>query len=257
MSSWGRPRSCIGRSPANAEAVLDQLQTEAARSAPLGGVGGCAAATGTATTGATTGGMLVIGTDGGKAGSISFSSASELSDKLAAALGVSGDQVRQAMLETMQSLMPATAPPPDPMAAIAQQLGVPETRVCQAFFGSASAQSVVIARSSSNANAAFASQNPVGPDGHPALNLSTASTDQLAGIAATLGVSPERLQAAIKAALVQAAPPNVPAPPSQQQIVSAFARNLGLDEGRVSAALNQVEGNSGFYFVVTLPGGSR
>jgi hypothetical protein len=238
--------------PANAEAVLDQLQTEAANGVALG-VGGCAASMATAH--ATTGSMLFVGAGVGKSGPVSFSSASALSDKLATALGVSGDQVRQAMLETMQSLTLATAPPPDPMAGIAQQLGVPEAQVCEAFFSSGAAQSIVIARGSGNAE--YAANPAEGPDGGPALNLSTATTDQLAGIAAKLGVSPERLQTAIKATVTKAATDKLPTPPTQEQIVSTFARNLGLDEGRVRNAITQIEGNSGFYFAVPLPPGNR
>jgi hypothetical protein len=236
--------------PANAEAVLGQLQTEAANSVMVSGMAGCAPAAGTAR--ATTGGMLFIGAGVDNNAPASVSSASDLSDKLAAALGVSGDQVRQAMLETMQSLTPATAPPLDPLAGVATQLGVPESQVCQAFFNSGTPTTITIARG--DGKTGFASKSGVGPDGAAqALNLTTANTEQLAPIAARLGVTPERLQAAIKAGVAATTPAQMPAPPSQQQIVSTFARNLGLDQARVQRAITQVEGSAGFYFAVPLP----
>jgi hypothetical protein len=235
--------------PASAEAVLGQLQSEAANSVALSGAGGCPPPGG-AVQRATTG-MLVIGAGVGKSGPVSISSASDLSDKLAGALGVSGDQVRQAMLETMRSLTPATSPPPDPMSAIARNLGVSQEQVCSAFFSDGAQTTIMIGRP--DGNAGF-SAPPGGPDIGHALNLTTATPDQLAPIAAKLGVSSDKLQAAIRSAVAETASAHLPAPPSQEQIVSTFAHNLGIDEGRVRTAINQVEGNNVFYFAVPLPG---
>jgi hypothetical protein len=169
------------------------------------------------------------------------------------------------MLATMQSLAPEKAPSLDPMAAIASQLGLPEDQVCQAIFHGGSPVAMMIGKADGNGDAFFESKGPVGPDGGQALapdggqvlNLTTANVAQLAPIAAKLGVSPEKLQSAIKVAVAGATPAQLPKPPSQQQIVSTFARNLGMDESRVSSAITQVEGSNGFYFAVPVPGATH
>ena len=180
----------------------------------------------------------------------------ELSDKLAQALGVSGDRVRQAMLDTVRADMPASLPP-DPMTAIAQQLGVSRDQVCSAFF-----DSKVIGIGFGFGGVAAPGGLPTGglpakPPATPAppqgfLNLSSATNEQLSGPAQRLGVTPDKLRAAIQAAIPNQ-PPALPKPPNPDETINRFAQNLGMSPDRVKAAITQVEGPNRFYFAVPIP----
>lgn len=70
-----------------------------------------------------------------------------------------------------------------------------------------------------------------------------------------LGVSPERLLAAVKAA----APPPLAleVPPSPDELVNRFAQNLGMSPEKVRAAIRQVEEPNRFYFVLPLRGSGQ
>jgi predicted PhzF superfamily epimerase YddE/YHI9 len=178
----------------------------------------------------------------------------DLSDRLAQALGISGDRVRAAMLATIQADMPS--PPPDPMAAIAAQLGLPTEQVCAAFFDGAPTGGSVAVSEHRTIGVTRGSETT----GHPSVmigvngttvDLGSATADQLRGPAQRLGVTPERLQAAVRAAV--AALPAPPSPPSSDEIIRRFASNLGLSEDTVRAAIAKVEGTGRFYFAVPLP----
>jgi hypothetical protein len=167
---------------------------------------------------------------------------------------VSGDQVRQAMRQTLSAELPTNLPP-DPMAGIAQQLGVSTEQVCAAFFNPQS-PGVVISGSLPDekhvtSGGKMDSGAVVGING-TAINLNTVTADQLSGPAQKLGVTPDRLLAAVKASIPS--PPALPTPPSEDEIISRFAQNLGMSQEKVRAAITQVEGPNQFYFVVPFPG---
>jgi len=240
--------------------IVDQLQAEAIGTEAASDAGRCAPGPDAARTG----GMVAYEMPSGPgkppppaappSGPTTMAgNPNDLSDRLAQALGISGDRVRAAMLATIQAAMPA--PPPDPMAAIAAQLGVPAQQVCAAFFdGSAAGGSMAVS-----------GQTSVGVKGggegnHPSviigvnglmIDLDTATAEQLRGPAERLGVTPERLQAAVRAAV--ASLPAPPPPPSSDEIIRRFASNLGLSEDTVRAAIAKVEGTGRFYFAVPLP----
>jgi hypothetical protein len=236
---------------ASAAEVLTQVEAEAVS------VSGTSSATCQPPDGATqsSGGIIAIGSGpgqpGGPSGPISSANANQLSDKLAQALGVSGDQVRQAMRQTLSSEIPTNLPP-DPMASIAQQLGVPAEQVCAAFLNPQSPGLVI---SGSVPDGKYVTSGGktdrgvvVGINGTP-INLNTVTADQLSGPAQKLGVTPDRLLAAVKASI----PSPPPAPPSEDEIISRFAQNLGMSQDKVRAAITQVEGPNQFYFVVPIP----
>ena len=238
---------------ASASETLYQLQVEAVTSRPVPGP--CAPPAGPEPPPA--GGTIAFG--GGKATSgpetISSADAAQLSDKLAQALGVSGDRVREAMRATLAPELPS-GPPPDPIAGIARQLGVSTEQVCEAF-SNPGATGVMV----SGSVAADAQHVTTGGGSGPsvvfningtAINLDSETADQLNGPAQKLGVSPERLLAAIKAAVPSPAP--LPAaPPNPDDIINRLAKNLGMSPGKVRAAITQVEGPNRFFFVVPLP----
>jgi hypothetical protein len=245
--------------PASAAEVMSQVQAEAVMmmttgDGPCGGSTG-AGGVGLAITHAPGGGPV----GGGAPGPVSIQSSSagsptELSDRLAAALGVSGDKVRQAMIDTVKAQMPASLPP-DPVADIANQLGLPYPQVCSAFFdpqngiggfvvryGSGPADGANVKRSDElRLNASTNGQQPI--------DLNTATPEQLAGAAKALGVTPERLAAAVKATLSKPMPAP-PTPPGEDEIITRFAQNLGMSTDKVKAAITQVEGPNQFYFAV-------
>jgi hypothetical protein len=245
--------------PASAAEVMSQVQAEAVTmmttgDGPCGGGAGSGGVS-LAITHAPGGGPIAAGAPGPVSvqGS-SAASPTELSDRLAAALGVSGDKVRQAMIDTVKAQMPSSLPP-DPVADIAQQLGLPPQQVCSAFFdpqngiggfvvhyGSGPADAPNVKRSDElRLNGTAAGQQP--------MDLNTATPEQLAGAAKALGVTPERLAAAVKATLSKPMP-SPPAPPSEDEIISRFAQNLGMSTDKVKAAITQVEGPNQFYFAV-------
>lgn len=252
--------------PADASEVLGQIQMEASAqyfvsdAAPGCGAGGEVMRT------AGVAGMQVSGFGTPPSGPVTASNANELSDKLAAALGVTGDQVRAAMLASVQAELP-TAAPPDPMDSIAKQLNLPRDKVCAAFFQGPNAItgfSVGDARVTRSGGDAAVTQSSgdtavtrsggdaaVTRTGSNVIVLNTVTADQLKPQALQLGVSPDQLLAAVKAALPPpGAPPKLPDP---DEIIRRFAQNLGLPEAKVRAALTQVEGNHGFYFAVPPP----
>lgn len=252
--------------PASAAEVLSQVQAEAVTMLSTSGGPACSE---TPANGAATGGVAFAvghGPGDGPAGATGATvtdpvkgSPTDLSDKLAQALGVSGDRVRDAMIATMRAEMPSTLPP-DPFTIIAQQLGLPREQVCNAFMdGQSGVGGVGVHFQGAGAPAAQRqAKDDVrldGADGKPEIDLNTATADQLKGPAQRLGVTPERLATAVHAAA--ASMPAPPPPPEEDQIISRFAQNLGLSEDKVRAAIKQVEGNSAFYFSVPVPFAKR
>jgi len=245
--------------PVSAADVVGQLQNEAFGMS-VGGTAGCLGGKPQVTGGAVVA-VSSAGTGAPAAGPVAVGNPNDLSERLAQALGVSGDKVRQAMLATVQAELPGT-PPPDPMASIATQLGMPRDQVCAAFFDQASSQSVVVTRSVTGSGEVKSSgSGPVVKIAVPgetgAIDLTTVAAEQLSGPAQRLGISPDRLLAAVRAAIpaLEAAP--TPPLPNPDAIISRFAQNLGMSESKVRAAITQVEGNQGFYFAVPLPGLGR
>lgn len=263
--------------PASAAEVLSQVQAETLTSlstnaavctdtpgSPGAGNFGYAVARNGASANVTTGGAVQTAPD---------VSPSELSDRLAQALGVSGDRVRQAMLDTMRAEMP-TSLPPDPMEGIAQRLGLPRQQVCAAFFDSSSGiHGIVLQHGAAGSASGQVTTRVVqiaGAPGQPnttldgkpvltdanaasALDLNTATPQQLAPVAQQLGVTPERLADAVHATAAEPLPPP-PTPPSEDELISHFAQNLGMSPDKVRSALTQVEGANHFYFfAVPLP----
>jgi hypothetical protein len=233
--------------PVSADA-LNQLESEAVAVSAVAAGQGCGASPVDAS--GTTGGVLAVktgvGTDAGPpaSGPASLGNPNALSDQLAAALGLSGDRVRAAMLATIHADMPF---PPDPMDGIATRLGLSRDQVCEAFgAGQGQPMAFVLANGTPPAGAPPA----VAPGGATLINLNTVTADELTQQAQKLGVSPERLLAAVRASV----PSSSPRPPNPDQIIQHFAQNLGLPEDRVRAAISQVEGPKGFYFVVPVPG---
>jgi hypothetical protein len=245
-------------------ALLDQVQAEAiAASTSAMDLAACAPASGTMPSGAIAIGAIGAGSppDGPVVHEQQPEGASQLSDRLAQALGVSGDRIRQAMLQTISADLPPS-PPPDPIAAIAQQLGVSSQQVCAAFFNN-NPQARPEARPQARGQSVKVS-GTVGADrpgihtqvlnlNGTEIDLNNVNASQLSAPAEKLGVSPERLSAALRAAL-PAPPPVPPTPPNKDEIISRFAHNLGMSEERVRAAITQVEGPNQFYFVVPLRG---
>jgi hypothetical protein len=238
--------------PASAEA-LSELQNEAVTmmasanaAGPCGG--GFSGAAGAQV-------AIVQGSPGEGAGPVQISgggqATSDLSDKLAQALGVSGDTVRHAMVDTMRSMMPASLPG-DPIQSIAQQLGVSQQQVCTAFFDGQSGVGGISIHRSSGKDARHLDVGGAG-GAKAGLDLATATPEQLAGPARSLGVTPQRLADVVHkvAADVDATPP--PAPPNKDEIIDRFAQNLGMSTDKVRAAIVQVEGDKTFYFGVPLP----
>jgi hypothetical protein len=246
--------------PASAEEVMSQVQAEAVTMmATTGGPCGKPAGGGDMAYAITrsTGGEPIAGAAGPSTlqGSQTVSP-TDLSDKLAAALGVSGDQVRQAMVNTLKSQMPSSLPP-DPIVDIANQLGLPSQQVCDALFDpNNGVGGFVVRRASGGGTQNLQTSDQIhvstAPDAKAPLDLDTATPEQLAGPARTLGVAPERLAAAVRATLSKPMP-TPPAPPSEDEIVSRFAQNLGMSTDKVKAAITQVEGPNRFYFAVPVP----
>jgi hypothetical protein len=245
--------------PASAEEVMSQVQAEAVTmlstgGAPCGGGGPGSGDVSVAITHAAGGGPIAPGTTGPVSiQGTTPGSPTDLSDRLAAALGVSGDKVRQAMIDTVKAQMPASLPP-DPVADIADQLGLPREQVCSAMFdpqngiggfvvhygtGPAGAQKGARGNELQLAGGQPGGQSPI--------DLNTATPEQLAGAAKALGVTPERLAAAVKATLSKPMP-TPPTPPSEDEIIARFAQNLGMSTDKVKAAITQVEGPNQFYF---------
>jgi RNA polymerase sigma-70 factor (ECF subfamily) len=234
--------------------TLNQLEIEAGGTSASGGTsgqimattpGGACVPAGAASD--KTGVVLAIQTvpqvEPATSGPSTMADPNALSNQLAAALGVSGDQVRAAMLATMHADMPT---PPDPMAGIAQQLGVSVDQVCSAFGAGQGPIGFYVRQAPPPAG----DPTPAVPSGANVINLNTVTADQLTPQAQKLGVSPQQLFAAIKASLPSTPPP----PPNPDQIIQSFAQNLGMPVDKVRAAITQVEGNKGFYFVVPVPG---
>ncbi|MBV8714889.1 MAG: hypothetical protein JOZ65_07460 [Chloroflexi bacterium] len=177
-------------------------------------------------------------------------SSTDLSDKLAEALGVSGAKVRQAMVDTMREEMPASLPP-DPIDGIAQNLGVTRQQVCSAFFDGESGGEPQVVGISARRAADGSDSNVTAFDqvhlGSIVFDPNTVTAQQLAAPAQRLGVSPDRLLAAVKASLPakMAAPPT---PPNKDEIINRFAANLGMSPDKVRDAITQVEGPHLFYF---------
>jgi hypothetical protein len=235
----------------NAADVLEQLQTEAygamvETAGPCPGPGGPHAA----------GGTLAIQTGGSDAGHVAMTNtsanANDLSEQLARALGVSGDRVRQAMIATVKADLAAV--PPEPMTAIAQRLGKTPADVCAAFFDAraSTGEHGVVAGFSSSVSTGRPEQRAEAALnlGGRVINLNSASAEELREPAQRLGISPEQLLAAVRAAFPSTPQPP---PPSPDEIIQRLASNLGMSEDQVRTAIKQVQGNSGFYFVVPLP----
>jgi hypothetical protein len=235
--------------PASAADVLDQLQTEAF-GAMIEGEGPCPGMGAPHGAGST----LVIGSGGTAAGPVTVSNAgdpNELSERLAKALGVSGDRVRQAMIATLRA---DPAAPPEPISTIAQQLDKTPSEVCAALFDPQSAGGdhlVVSASTQAGTGRPGPRMEAVFNVGGKAINLNSASADDVSAPAQRLGVTPERLLTAMRATLPSTPPPP---PPSEDEIIKRLAGNLGLSEDQVRAAIKQVRGNAPFFFVVPLPG---
>jgi hypothetical protein len=238
--------------PANASEVLGQLQAEARQGFVSGAAVGCGAPVPEQVQTAGVVAMQSGGFGPEVSGPVTLSNANELSDKLAAELGVTGDRVRAAMLATVQADLPTT-PPPDPMQTIANQLGLTRDQVCAVFlqgsdaitgfhFGSEPPDGAKLAPLPGASDASF-------------VDLNTVTAEQLKDKAQKLGVSPERLLSAVKAVAPPPGPPLKPLNPDA--IIRCFAQNLGMSEDKVRAALNKVEGSHGFYFAVPVPGLSR
>jgi hypothetical protein len=79
---------------------------------------------------------------GQPSGPVTTLNPTDVSDRLAKALGVSGERLREAMIATMRTETPGSLPP-DPLASIAQQLGVSRKQVCVAFTESGSPNLVI------------------------------------------------------------------------------------------------------------------
>jgi len=249
--------------PASAEEVMSQVQAEAVTVMSTG-AGPCRGGAGLgdvgmAITHASGGGPV----GGGAPGPVSLQPATtgsptDLSDRLAAALGVSGDKVRQAMIDTIKAQMPSSLPP-DPLADIADQLGLPREQVCSALFDPQNGIGGFVVQygpgpaDAQNGNKSDALRMYGGPNGQQRIDLNTATPEQLAGAAKALGVTPERLAAAVKATLSKPMP-TPPAPPSEDEIITRFAQNLGMSTDKVKAAITQVEGPNQFYFAVPVFG---
>jgi hypothetical protein len=143
------------------------------------------------------------------------------------------------------------APPPDPIATVAQQLGVSREQVCAALFDSGAVSMAAGAVTSSH-------QPRRGPilllNGHT-IDLSADASSELSGPARRLGVSPDRLAAALRAAVP--APESVPPPLSQDELIKRLAANLGLSQDTVRTALREVSSSGGLDFVIHLPALSR
>jgi hypothetical protein len=236
--------------PASAAEVLDKVQAEAISASTVAAVD--AASCSPPSEMATTGGM-VFATGPADGGPVEMQpgTATQLSDRLAQALGVTGDKFRQAMLQAIAADLPPSLPP-DPFAAIGQHLGVSRQQVCAAFVGTQTpSQGLTVSHAAGGDRA---------PRHNQVLNLNGIELDpdhidpgQLSAPAQRLGVSPERLAAAVRDALP---PPAIapPTPASKDEIISRLARNLGTSEDRVRTAITQVEGPNHFYFAVPLPG---
>jgi hypothetical protein len=235
--------------PASA-AAIEQLQSEAVGSLSTSR-GPCA----DTPTGSGAGVTIANATGGEQAGASRLQiqgpqtlSPTDLSDKLAIALGVSGDRVRQAMVDTMRAEMPASLPP-DPIDGIARNLGLSRQQVCAAFVdGQSGTVGFSVRRAADGQDGNVTTSNQVYL-GSTVFEPGTLTAQQLAAPAQRLGVSPERLLAAVKASL-PAQMPAPPSPPSKDEIINRFAANLGLSPDKVSAAITQVEGPHLFYFAV-------
>jgi len=242
--------------PVSAE-VLDKLQAEAAVavgvSAGPGRPGTChdpAHATGAIAIGAP--GRGTGGSPGAGQVPISNTSAADISDRLGKALGVSGDRVRDALITTMRPHLDSL--PPEPMASVAQQLGLSRQQVCEAFASappSGHEQHVVTHAAPDDGRPHTAASLVV--DGK-AIDPSTVTADDVKVPAQRLGVSADRLASALRAAMPSTPPP---APPAEHEIVGGLARNLGIGEDKVRAALKEVEANGPLPFTVPLPGLER
>jgi hypothetical protein len=234
--------------PVSAADVLDQLQVEAvgAWGEAIGQCPGPGAAH-------AAGGTLVVGAGGPGSGPVTSSSPTEMSERLAKALGVSGDRLRQAMIATLQADVAGL--PPEPMTAIAQQLGKTPAEVCAAFFDPQAGGSPQFGVSGSALRVADGRPSTVASvslGGRP-INLSSANAEEVREPAQRLGVSPERLLAAIEASI-----PSTPPPPlSEDELIQRLASNLGMSQDQVRTAIRQVQGSGPIQFVVPLPGLGR
>jgi hypothetical protein len=241
------------RPEAASAAAVEQLQNEAVTMLSTSGGGPCAGTPGEGGVGVT----IAQTTGGGSPapGAVQVQrpqsvSPNELSDKLAQALGVSGDRVRQAMVDTMRAEMPASLPP-DPIDGIAKNLGVTRQQVCSAFFDGQSVDvgygvkgQVVSVGGGPQTTQQTTQHISIG-----GLDLTNVTAQQLAAPAQRLGVTPERLLEAVHA--VVATPlPAPPSPPNKDEIIDRLAANLGMSPDKVKAAMTQVEGPNIFYFAV-------
>ena len=234
---------------ASASEAFQRLEAEATSAASTPGPCG-----GGKLASAATGGVVAMagGVDANpKAPALTSTDASQLSDKLAQALGVSGDRVRQAMRQTLAPDLPS-GPPPDPIAGIARQLGMSTDQVCAAFANpnAQDGSSVSVGRQVTTGGA---KRGAVLYINGTEIDLESETAGQLSAPAQKLGVSPDRLLSAIKAA-VPAPPSPPPNLPSKDELINRFAQNLGMSPDKVRAAMTQVEGPNRFYFVVPLPG---
>ena len=214
--------------PVSAAEVLDQVQTEALQASTDAGACGreSGAKTGTG------------GTAPAQPGA-----ATELSDRLAQALGVSGDRMRQAMLETMCADMPQVSW--DPMQAIAQQLGVSPEQVSAAFANPQTPGHTAVGLQVSDQDGSRSVKLNLNGT---RIDVDHIDTGQLNGPAQQLGVSPDRLAQAIRMAVP--APAELPKQSSEDEIITRLAQNLGKSPDQVRAAITQVEGSGPFYFAV-------
>jgi hypothetical protein len=234
--------------PVSASDVLDQLQTEAVGA--LGEVTGQCPSQGEAHA---TGGALVVAAGGPSSGPVTATSPTDMSERLAKGLGVSGERLRQAMIATLHTDVAAL--PTDPITAIAQQLGKTPAEVCAAFLDPQARgdDRVVVSGSAFGAGDGRPSTVASVNLGGKPINLSAAGADEVREPAQRLGVSAERLLAAIEAAM----PPTPPPPPSEDELINRLASNLGMSKDQVRTAIKQVQGSGPVQFVVPLPGLGR
>jgi hypothetical protein len=236
---------------ASAAEALYQLQVEAVGPGPDVGIGPCGPANAEPPVRDAAIAVQAGAGDGGGPVTIGASDAAQLSDRLAQALGVSGDRVRQAMRAAIGPDLPSK-PPPDPIGGIAKQLGVSTEQVCAAFSNGAASGGFTIGQHVSKSGGTAAPSTVLNIGGTQ-INLDSNDPNQVSAPAKKLGVTPERLLAAIKAATPT--PPAVPpSPPNSDELIDRLAQNLGMSPDRVRAAITQVEGPNRFYFAVPLPG---
>jgi hypothetical protein len=165
--------------PVSAADVLDQLQAEAIGA--MAETGGPCPGPGAPHEAAT----LVIQAGAPDAGLVGITSSSgnanDLSERLARALGVSGDRVRQAMIASLKTDLAAM--PPEPMTAIAQRLGKTPAEVCAAFIDGQSPIGGLVVNGSSTSRTSAGVPEPhtqaVFSLGSRTIDSNSASADEL------------------------------------------------------------------------------